>query len=251
MARPTKCRRVCHVPRFSEFVPAHLEEEPPSIILSLDEYEAIRLMDNKGMSQQQCSEHMGVARTTVQKIYEDARQKVALALVQGYALRIEGGDFLLCDGCSPVCANKRCYKALYKELSECKGDNIMRIGVTYADGQIFQHFGHSEEFKVYDVEDGKVIKSEVVSTNGSGHGALATLLKDLQVDVLICGGIGGGAQNALAADGIKLYGGVVGSADAAVEAFLANKLEFNPNVHCSHHDHQHGEGHSCGSHGCH
>ena len=70
----------------------------------------------------------------------------------------------------------------------------MRIGVTYADGQIFQHFGHTEEFKIYDVEDGRVTASEVVSTNGSGHGALAGVLKTLKVDVLICGGIGGGAQ---------------------------------------------------------
>ncbi|MDD3115101.1 MAG: DUF134 domain-containing protein [Anaerovibrio sp.] len=251
MARPTKCRRVCHAPRISEFVPAGDSTAQP-VILNIDEYETIRLMDNEGMSQQQCSEHMGVARTTVQKIYEEARRKVALALVAGCPLRIEGGDFLLCDGCSPVCENKSCYKAIYQRLINCKGDNIMRIGVTYADGQIFQHFGHTEEFKIYDVEDGRVTASEVVSTNGSGHGALAGVLKTLKVDVLICGGIGGGAQNALAAEGIRLYGGAAGSADKAVEALLAGTLSFNPDVHCDHHDHNHGNGgHTCGNHGCH
>ena len=125
----------------------------------------------------------------------------------------------------------------------------MRIAVTYENGEIFQHFGHTEQFKIYDVRDGKIIASEVVDTNGSGHGALAGVLSALKVDALICGGIGGGAQMALEAAGIRLYGGVSGSADAAAEALAAGKLDFNPDVRCDHHDH-HGEGHICGSHGC-
>ena len=126
----------------------------------------------------------------------------------------------------------------------------MRIAVTYENGRIFQHFGHTEQFKVYDVEDGKVVSSAVVDTNGSGHGALAGVLTALNADVLICGGIGGGAQMALAAAGIRLFGGVSGDADAAVEALLSGNLAFNPNVKCNHHDHHHGEGHTCGDHGC-
>jgi len=125
----------------------------------------------------------------------------------------------------------------------------MRIAVTYQNEEIFQHFGHTQQFKVYEVENGAVVASQVVDTNGSGHGALAGLLSGLDADVLICGGIGGGAQAALAAAGIKLYGGVSGNADEAVAAFLEGKLEFNPNVRCSHHDH-HGEDHVCGNHGC-
>ena len=126
----------------------------------------------------------------------------------------------------------------------------MRIAVTYENGNIFQHFGHTQQFKVYDVEGGSVIASEVVDTNGSGHGALAGVLSALKADVLICGGIGGGAQMALAAAGIKLYGGVSGNADEAVEAFVNGALAFNPDVRCNHHDHHHGEGHTCGDHGC-
>jgi len=126
----------------------------------------------------------------------------------------------------------------------------MRIAVTYEDGMIFQHFGHTENFKIYDIKDGKVENAQVVSSNGSGHGALATLLAENDVEVLICGGIGGGAQMALAEAGIKLYGGVSGEADVAVEALLKDSLEFNPNVKCDHH----GEGHehhgNCGSGGC-
>lgn len=126
----------------------------------------------------------------------------------------------------------------------------MRVAVTYENGQIFQHFGHTQQFKVYDIAEGKVIASEVVDTNGSGHGALAGVLNALNADVLICGGIGGGAQATLAAAEIKLYGGVSGSADAAVEALISGELAFNPDVRCNHHEHHHGEGHTCGENGC-
>lgn len=126
---------------------------------------------------------------------------------------------------------------------------MMKIAVTYENGNIFQHFGHTEAFKIYDIEDGRIAASRVEDTNGSGHGALAGVLKEWKVDTLICGGIGAGAQIALAEAGIKLYGGASGSADAAVEALLAGNLVYNPDVQCSHHEeHHHGGG--CGSHGC-
>ena len=104
----------------------------------------------------------------------------------------------------------------------------MRIAVTYENGQIFQHFGRTEQLKVYDADDGTVVSSQVVSTNGSGHGALAGVLSALQVDALICGGIGGGARAALAASGIRLYGGVSGGADQAAEALAAGTLACDP-----------------------
>ena len=127
----------------------------------------------------------------------------------------------------------------------------MKIAVTYENGQIFQHFGHTEQFKIYEIEDNTIISSEVIDTNGQGHGALACLLEEIGADVLICGGIGGGAQIALAEAGIKLYGGVTGDCDAAVEAFLTNNLGYDPNVRCDHHEREHSEGHhSCGEHGC-
>ncbi len=125
----------------------------------------------------------------------------------------------------------------------------MKIAVTYQDGMVFQHFGHSEQFKIYEVQDGKIVGSEVADTNGSGHGALAVFLVAHGVDALICGGIGPGAQTALARMGIKLYGGVSGEADAAVDALLAGNLDYDPDAHCDHHDHGE-EGHTCGEHGC-
>lgn len=127
----------------------------------------------------------------------------------------------------------------------------MKLAVTYENGLIFQHFGHTEQFKVYTVEGSDILSAEVVDTVGFGHGTLAELLSRLGVSTLICGGIGGGAQIALGNAGIKLYGGVSGSCDEAVKAFLAGKLDYNPDVRCDHHEHAHGaDGHSCGNHGC-
>ena len=229
-----------------------ITEKKTPIVLTVDEYETIRLLDKKGYSQEQCAESMQIARTTVQRIYEIARKKIADALIDGHPLRIEGGDFRICDGQGSNCSSWRMLQAgtLSKNMQWKKEKSIMRIAVTYENGQIFQHFGHTEAFKIYDVEEGKVVHSEVVDTNGSGHGALAGVLNALNADVLICGGIGGGAQTALAAAGIKLFGGVSGDADKAVEAFINETLDYNPDVKCSHHEHSHGEGHTCGEHGC-
>ena len=118
----------------------------------------------------------------------------------------------------------------------------MRIAVTYDNGNIFQHFGKTENFKVYEVENNQVISSEVISSNGSGHGALAGLLDGQNVDVLICGGIGSGAQAALTEAGIEFCSGAQGDADQAVEAYLKGEL-VSSGVNCDHH---HGEEHSCG-----
>lgn len=127
----------------------------------------------------------------------------------------------------------------------------MRIAVTYENETIYQHFGHTSQFKLYDVENDAVVHSQIVDTNGQGHGALSGFLSDWKVDILICGGIGAGAQMALAEAGIQLFGGVTGNPDEAVQAYLKGTLDYNANVACSHHNHEHG--HSCGEdkHGCH
>ena len=113
----------------------------------------------------------------------------------------------------------------------------MKIAVTYDSENIFQHFGHTAYFKLYEIADNAVVSTQVLPTGGSGHGALADFLAAQGVQILICGGIGGGAQLALANAGIRLYGGVRGNADAAVNALLAGELGSDPNVRCDHHDH--------------
>ena len=150
MPRPVKCRKVCHFPNVLEFFPTGDYEKKTPIVLTVDEYETIRLLDKKGYSQEQCAESMQIARTTVQRIYEIARTKLADALIDGR-----------------------------RQRQMCIRDRI-----------------------------------------------------------------------ALAAAGIKLFGGVSGDADKAVEAFINETLDYNPDVKCSHHEHSHGEGHTCGEHGC-
>ncbi len=120
----------------------------------------------------------------------------------------------------------------------------MKIAVTYDNGKIFQHFGKTEFFKVYEVEDTQVVSSQVIGSNGTGHGALAGLLAEQNVDVLICGGVGGGAQAALEEAGIELCSGAQGDADQAVDAYLKGEL-VSAGTSCDHH---HEDGHSCGEH---
>ena len=229
MARPVKKKRICSLPVYQEFYCSNAEGDKPFIYKPVEEYETIRLLDYFDMDQKQCAKQMGVARTTVQSLYRAARKRLAACLIEGRPLRITGGKYEICQENADCChygqGNRVC---LYRK----PGGKQMKIAVTYENGQIFQHFGHSSEFKVYTIKDDQVAEAEAI-------------------DTLICGGIGAGAQNALAAAGITLYGGCSGSADAAVEALLANKLDYNPAVRCNHHGHGDDSGHTCGEHGCH
>ena len=238
MARIPRCRRIQCYPDYWSFSPQGVEHTEV-IFLTLDEYEAIRLIDREKLTQEQCAQHMGVARTTVTNIYESARGKLAEALVDGKALRISGGSYQIIGQAA--------------DNVTAKGANSMRIAVTYENGEIFQHFGHTEQFKLYDVEDGAIVNTQIVDSNGSGHGMLAGFLKEAQVDALICGGIGMGAQMALNEAGIKLYAGVQGPADEAAKALAEGRLEYDPDARCDHHGHHHGGdcGHDhCAEHHC-
>ena len=250
MARPSKCRRICSEPAYDSFMPGGFSCDE-QVVLTVDEYEVIRLVDLEKFTHGQCAAQMGISRTTVTEIYESAREKLADSIVNGKTLLIAGGHYRLCDG-SPAClCQKHCRKAkgaAAQTAVSVKGEGTMRIAVIFEDGKVFQHFGHTEQFKLYDIEDGKIVKEQVVDTNGQGHGALAGFLMSAKVDTLICGGIGGGAQMALAQAGIQLLGGVSGSADDAVNAYLAGNLAYDPDVRCGHHGHE--QGHSCGEHHC-
>lgn len=252
MARPVRCRRICFEPKYNSFAPCGAESKE-QVLLTVDEFEAVRLIDHEKKNHEQCARQMGISRTTVTEMYDRARTKIADCLVCGKTLCISGGNYALCDGSAWKCCGKKCDRAEFaaETAGERKEDGIMKVAVTYENGNVFPHFGHTEQFKVYEIEDGKVVRAQVADTNGSGHGALAGLLSELNVDTLVCGGIGAGAQAAMAEAGIRLYGGVSGSADEAVKALLAGTLVYDPNVRCDHHGH-HGEGHSCkeDKHGC-
>lgn len=240
MARPAKKRTILSMPASEGFVPLGSDDTTleNAVNLTVEEYEAIRLIDYLGMSHDECAEMMHVSRPTISGIYSSARMKIADSIVNEKPLVISGGNYEIHE--SSLATAHIQYET---------EDKKMKVAVTYENGEVFQHFGHCENFKIYTVEDGNVIDSNVESAEGSGHGALAGFLKDLGVDTLICGGIGAGAQNALTDMGIKFYGGVTGSADEAVSALIDGTLQYNANVMCNHHGHGHEDGHSCGHHG--
>ena len=221
--------------------------------MTVDELEVLRLMDIEGLTQEDCAKKMDVARTTAQAIYQSARKKAAECLVFGHSLMIEGGSYQVCDGGAGCCESGKCIReALEREtnlenyLREKRREH-MKLAVTYENGNVFQHFGHTEAFALYNVENGEAVLEKVVPTEGSGHGALAGFLKEMGAEALICGGIGRGAKIALAEAGIALYPGVSGSVEAAAKAYAAGELAYNLDTECDHH-HEHGD-HDCGHHG--
>lgn len=251
MARPEREKRICRKPLYRRFAPVGEKAPGNPITLSIEEYETIRWIDLEGASREECAYRMDIARTTAQAIYNSARAKIAESIVGGRELQIGGGRFRVCDGsagCTSCCKanHKGSDKPKLVNISQRK-ENEMRIAVTYKDGNVFQHFGHTEYFKIYEVEEGKVLSSDVYSSQGAGHGALSAVLSAADVSVLICGGIGGGAINALAAAGIKVISGASGNTDEAVKEYLAGNLT-STGSNCSHH--HHAEGHVCGNHGC-
>lgn len=240
--RREKLRRVGIIPEYRGFTPDGLASGDV-IDMTVDELEVLRLCDLEGLNQQTVAQHMGIARATVAAICSRAHRKVANALVNGRALSIEGGSIAY----SPITTTTAAWPA--KEV------DTMRVATTYDNGNIFMHFGRSEQFKIYDIQDGKVLNEQVVGTGGTGHGALAGLLANGGVDTLICGGIGGGAINALTQAGITVYAGAKGNCDACVEALIAGTLaqtgEATCNCHGHDHEHTHEHGESCGCHGHH
>lgn len=221
MPRPKRCRRICEYPSFWSFGPEKVEAAE-TVNVTLDEFEAIRLIDHEKLTQEECASAMGVSRATVTSIYESARFKLADALVKGKRIRFTGGCYRI--DTIPASA----------AISE-KGENVTRIAVPFVSGTVGQHFGQTEQFQLYDIVDGRVQSSQLIDTNGVGHGALAGFLRAAEVETLICGGIGMGARSALEEVGIRLLPGVSGEVDRVVSDFLTGSLEVDPSrVLCLH-----------------
>ena len=242
--RKEKPRRVGIVPEYVSFSPGGLDApDERRVQLTLDELEAIRLIDLEGLDQRQAAERMCVARATVAAVYARARHDIADALVNGKNIAIGGGSVTL----APLATRAKPWP---HKLEEDKlEEDMTRIAVTYEDGNVFQHFGRTQSFKLYDVEDGEVVTSQVVGAGGVSHGALAGLLAENGVDVLICGGLGGGALAALQRAGVCVYGGAQGPADDAVAAYLAGSMRQTDEASCGGHGH-HGHEGGCGHGGC-
>ena len=252
MPRPTRGRRICVHPAYERFTPAGFPGGE-SVVLLVEEYECIRSIDHDGLKQEECARRMAISRTTVAEIYAAARRKIAESLVHGRPLVIKGGCYQLCDmsaPCGKCCPRAEAQQDYRFSPPREKGTDTMRIAIPYETetGTVYQHFGHAKAFKLYDVQDGAVEKSEEISAQGSGHGALADLLKENHVDALICGGIGAGAIEALKNAAILVCAGVKGAANEAVAQHLAGTLDYTTQANCSHHGA--GHGHAEGPHRC-
>lgn len=226
MGRTKRSRRVGTYPEWNSFVPEE-GEHPETVFLSIEEFETIRLIDYEHLTQQACADNMQVARTTVTDMYDHARFILADCLISGKKLVIAGGHYKLKE--TALRGN---------DFVKQKGLDIMRVAVPYEEGSVFQHFGRTETFTVYDIDHGAIVSSALLSTMGQGHGALSGFLREAGVDTVLCGGIGEGARQALGAEKINFYTGVTGLCDDAAAAFLAGNLVYsNEPRACDHHDH--------------
>lgn len=225
MPRPSKPKIIGKKPQYTHFTG---ENNHLKVVLSVEEYETIRLIDYLDYSQDECAKQMQISRSSVVSLYNNARKKIARFLLEGCALNIEGGHY---------------------KIEENKGEKIMKVAVTCVEGQVFQHFGHCPSFLVCTIEEGKIVSTSMLNTLGTGCGALAGFLKNHHIDVVICGGIGAGAKNHITAAGMTILPGASGDALAQVESYIAGTLNYDPNTECDHH---HEDGHDChNDHKCH
>ena len=226
MPRPSRCRRVCCEPLVRLFAPQGTEETEP-VVLLVEEYEAIRIVDLKKRTHDQCAQQMQISRTTATEIYEKARFKIADAIVNGKPLVIEGGNYRICQETNCCACAGRCRRKTVAQSAaqdEIQGVSHMKIALPVKNDAIFQHFGMAPNFKIYVVQDGAVISTETIAAGGHGHAAVVNLLVKNAVDCVICGGLGPGAVQSLAQANIRLYAGNGGDCDAAVASLIAGTL---------------------------
>ncbi len=217
MPRPIRSRTINAYPDYWSFSPEE-GDAGATVEMTLDEFEAVRLIDHLKMTQEECAARMGVSRATVAGIHERARHKMADALVTGKRLRIAGGTYTLAPS-PPAGIGK-------------KGGSVYRIAVPDEGGGIGQRFGMTSRFRIYDTMDGRVLSCSILDAGCTRHGALSLLLHAAEADTVICGRIGLHARAALKEAGIRFFPGVSGDPDRAVEAYLLGALSFDPKAVC-------------------
>lgn len=237
MPRPRKCRRVCQLPGAPEFVPVDGAEDAQPIVLTVDEFEAIRLIDGENYSQEQCGGCMCIARATVQQIVDSAHRKIALALVEGRPLKISGGEYCLCAEDAPCCEHCRAGNTV-----RGKGGIAMKIVVAAMGNEVAGHFGYCENFRIYEIEGKTIVHEESIPNPGHRPGFLPNFLGDLGASVVIAGGMGENAAGIFAHRKIETILGAKGDARTAVEAYLRGELHSDASA-CHRHEHGHEHGH--------
>lgn len=229
MPRPRKCRKVCCMPRYNEFVPAN-RDNAEEVVLTVDEYEAIRLIDKENFSQEECSVYMNVARTTVQQIYTDARGKIADTIVNGKKLIIKGGDFALCNSendnyCCNGCKKHRCYRKTELNFKEELG---MKIAIPLDDSKkdVCVSFGRAPYFMICDKETGEteILENPAAEAQGGAGIKAAQFVVDSGASTVITVRCGENAGDVFKAAGIEIFKSESSDAMENVELLKENKL---------------------------
>lgn len=238
MPRPRKCRKVCQMPATREFHPVGASRGESMVFLSVDEYEAIRLIDKQGFSQEECASYMQVARTTVQMIYNSARKKVADALVDGLPLRIEGGDYRLCDGQEEYCGCGGCRKHRCGQMiTKYEEDGHMRIAVPLDENKqdVCIVLARAPYFLFKDEEAETIVENPAAQAHGGAGVQAAQFLADNEVNILITVRCGQNAADVFAAAGMKIYKSVNKAAADDLKDLADGKLEELTHFHAGFH----------------
>ena len=240
MPRPRKLRNVCSMPKSCSFGPLDLRSIE-IINMTVDEYETIRLIDLEGLTQEECSKQMNVARTTVQGIYIDARKKLADSLVNGKRIIIGGGEYRLCGGlqggCGRGCHREECIKNNVKE------NDKMKIAIPADEcsknSKVCMSYGRTSFFAVYDTETKEysfLDNSAAASQGGAGIKA-SQMLIDNGVTVVITERLGQNAADVLNIGKVKIMQAIAGDIETNVNDYLADKLGELTNIHAGFHMH--------------
>ncbi len=233
MPRPVKCRKVCQLPPAHEFRPTGELSDDAIVTLTVDEYEAVRLIDYQGLSQKDCGGYMRIARTTVQAIYNSARKKLAQALVEGMTLRIAGGNFELCSGDEATCGCGGC--ARHRKTSaivSTKEDKPMKIAISVEENtvDVCPFAARSPYFLFYENGESTVVENPAAQAESGAGIQAAQFLIDNDVTHFIAARVGGNAAEVLKAAGIPVYTSANKTAAEDIAALEAGKLEEQKGV---------------------
>lgn len=221
MARPRKFRKVCHFPRTLTFLPIGEQVSDESVVLSVDEYETLRLIDKEGKSQEECSTSMKVARTTVQSIYTMARKKVADAIIDGRPLVIAGGDYDLCNGRVEYCPRKECFKKKLHSHYQKKKDEYFRFAIPEREGKVAENFQEAEKFMLIDFLKNQQEETQYVGIEEKKRASLSDFMHILEVDYVLCDSIDEASVQALKEVDIWYCTGVKQDIKEKIQAVLS------------------------------
>lgn len=252
IARPRKNRNVCGLPENNRFGPLGMDGNVNEfVVITIDQYETIRLIDLEGLTQEECSDQMHIARTTVQRIYSDARKIIAESLVEGKALKIEGGDYQLCNGKGRFCGRGKCNRGRYNSNNlierntnnEEKRDKMkvaMPVNEKSIKSNVGESFGRAEYFLIYDLEskETEFVENTAMQSPGGAGIKAAQVVVDTKAGILITPRCGQNAADLIIGAGLKIYKSTDNTVEENIQAFEKGKLNLLDEIHSGFHNHE-------------